>query len=129
VTIERFSVETAKVGGKSLPIAKAVKAGGFVYVSGQVASDAAGEIIAGGIVEQTRQVVGNIKAILDAFDLDLSHVIKATVWLDDVRDFWSFNAVYSEYFGAALPARSCVQATLVSACKVEIEVIAYAAGG
>jgi reactive intermediate/imine deaminase len=127
VTIKRNKVGAAQIGGKTLPIAKAVEAGGFVFVSGQVAADATGEIVSGGIVEQTRQTLENIKAILREYDIELSHVVKATVWLDDVRDFSSFNKVYAEYFGTSLPARSCVQSMLVSACKVEIEVTAYRA--
>jgi reactive intermediate/imine deaminase len=125
MTIQRHGVGKAQAGGKALPFAKAVEAGGFVFVSGQVATDATGEIVACGIVEQTRQTLDNIKAILAGVGLDLSAVVKATVWLDDAREFWSFNKVYAEYFGADLPARSCVQSTLVSACKVEVEVIAY----
>ena len=84
-----------------------------------------GEIVAGSIATQTHQTVANIKAILAELGLGLEHVVKVTVWLADTRDFWPFNKVYNEYFGAALPARSCVRADMMVDCKVEIEVVAY----
>jgi reactive intermediate/imine deaminase len=124
MNIQRFGVGGA--GGNTLPFAKAVRAGDFVFVSGQIALGPNGEVVSGTIVEQTRQTIENVRAILELTGLTLADVVKATVWLDDVRDFWSFNRVYAEYFGAALPARSCVRAHLVSDCKVEIEVVAYA---
>jgi enamine deaminase RidA (YjgF/YER057c/UK114 family) len=61
------------------------------------------------IVTQTQQTIENVKAILLSLGLSLEHVVKATVWLADTRDFWSFNKVYLEYFGMALPARSCAR--------------------
>jgi len=126
MTIERFGSTGTGAGGKSLPFVKAVRAGDFVYVSGQVAMGPDGEIIAGGIVEQTRVTIENVKSALALAGLDLSHVVKVTAWLADTRDFWSFNGVYAEYFGAAPPARSCVRADMMVDCKVEIEAIAYA---
>ena len=66
-----------------------------------------------------------MKVILLSLGLGLEHVVKATVWLADTRDFWPFNKVYFEYFGTALPARSCVRADMMVDCKVEIEVTAY----
>lgn len=125
MSIERFGVGTATAGGNRLPFSKAVRAGGFVFVSGQIAVGADGEVVAGGIVEQTRQTIENVRTILESVNLGLKDVVKATVWLDDVRDFWSFNRVYVEYFGMELPARSVVRSELMSACKVEIEVVAY----
>jgi enamine deaminase RidA (YjgF/YER057c/UK114 family) len=85
-----------------------------------------GEIVPGGIVEQTKVTIENVKSALAVAGLDLSHVVKVTAWLADTRDFWSFNRVYAEYFGAAMPARSCVRADMMVDCKVEIEAIAYA---
>ena len=104
---------------------KAVRAGDFIFVSGQVPMGADGEIVDGNITTQTRQTIENVKAILKEQGLRLEHVVKATVWLADTRDFWPFNKVYLEYFGAALPARSCVRADMMVDCKVEIEVVAY----
>ena len=125
MTIERFGAAPTGPGGRSLPFTKAVRAGDFIFVSGQVPMGADGEIVDGNIATQTRQTIDNVKAILQAQGLGLEHVVKATVWLADTRDFWPFNKVYLEYFGAALPARSCVRADMMVDCKVEIEVVAY----
>jgi reactive intermediate/imine deaminase len=125
MTIERFGAAPTGPGGRSLPFTKAVRAGDFIFVSGQVPMGADGEIVAGNIVTQTKQTIENVKAILKEQGLGLEHVVKATVWLADTRDFWPFNKVYLEYFGAALPARSCVRADMMVVCKVEIEVVAY----
>jgi reactive intermediate/imine deaminase len=125
MTIERFGAAPSGPGGRSLPFTKAVRAGDFVFVSGQVPMGADGEIVAGDIVTQTQQTIENVKSILHSLGLGLEHVVKATVWLADTRDFWPFNKVYLEYFGAALPARSCVRADMMVDCKVEIEVVAY----
>ena len=125
MTIERFGAAPTGPGGRSLPFTKAVRAGDFIFVSGQVPMGADGEIVDGNIATQTRQTIENVKAILQAQGLGLEHVVKATAWLADTRDFWSFNKVYLEYFGAALPARSCVRADMMVDCKVEIEVVAY----
>jgi reactive intermediate/imine deaminase len=125
MTIERFGAAPSGPGGRSLPFTKAVRAGDFVFVSGQVPMGADGEIVEGDIVTQTKQTIVNVKSILQSLGLGLEHVVKATVWLADTRDFWPFNKVYLEYFGAALPARSCVRADMMVDCKVEIEVVAY----
>jgi reactive intermediate/imine deaminase len=125
MTIERFGAAPSGPGGRSLPFTKAVRAGDFVFVSGQVPMGANGEIVEGNIATQTKQTIENVKSILLSLGLGLEHVVKATVWLADTRDFWPFNKVYLEYFGAALPARSCVRADMMVDCKVEIEVVAY----
>ena len=124
MTIERFGAAPTGPGGRSLPFTKAVRAGDFIFVSGQVPMGADGEIVDGNIATQTRQTIENVKAILKEQGLGLEHVVKATVWLADTRDFWPFNKIYLEYFGAALPARSCVRADMMVDCKVEIEVVA-----
>lgn len=126
MSVARFGTGMTGAGGQPLPFSKAVRAGDFVFVSGQVAMGPDGEIVGGTIVEQTRRTIENVRAILESAGVTLTDVVKATVWLEDTRDFWSFNRVYAEYFGSALPARSCVRADLVSDCKVEIEVVAYA---
>jgi reactive intermediate/imine deaminase len=125
MTIQRYGLGGTGGGGTRLPFAKAVRAGDFVFVSGQIGIGPDGEVVAGGIIEQTRRTIENVRTILESTGLGLRDVVKATVWIDDVRDFWSFNRVYAEYFGEELPARSCVRADLMSDCKVEIEVIAY----
>lgn len=124
MTIDRFRLAGAGAGGQELPFAKATRAGGFLFVSGQVAmSD--GEIISGGVVAQTHKTMENIKAILSEAGYGLEDVVKVSAWLDDPRDFWSFNGVFKEYFQGHPPARSTVVSPLVVDAKVEIDVVAY----
>ena len=112
-------------GGQPLPFSPAVKAGPFVFVSGQVAMGADGELVPGGIEAQTRQTLKNVEKALALAGCTLNDVVKSTVWLDDARDFWTFNRVYAEFFPGNKPARSTTQAKLMIDAKVEIEVIAY----
>ena len=121
MSIERFG----SPGPGAPPFSKAVRAGDLVFVSGQVPMAADGTIVVGGIEAQTRQSIENIKTILGSIGLGLKDVVKATVWLDDARDFPAFNRVYAQHFGEGLPARSTTEAKLMVDCKVEIEVIAY----
>lgn len=108
------------------PYSQAVKANGFLFVSGQIPIDpVTGEIVYGGVVSQTHQVCANLKAILGAEDLTLDQVVKTTVFLSDMNDFHAMNEVYAQYFGKQPPARACVQvAKLPRDVSVEIEVIA-----
>lgn len=125
MTIRRIGGVQAGSGGQSLPFCQATVAGDFVFVSGQVAMGEDREIVAGGIVEQTRKTMENIIAILDQAGCTLADVVKVTVWLDDTRDFHAFNRIYAGYFGAHPPARACVQSAIMIDAKVEIEMIAY----
>jgi reactive intermediate/imine deaminase len=102
-----------------------VRAGDFVYVSGQVPADAKGEIVVGGIEAQTRQVMENVKSALALAGATLEDVCKCTVWLHDARDFGAFNRVYMGYFDGNFPARSTTEARLMVDAKVEIDVVAY----
>lgn len=124
MSIKRYGADKAGAGGQNLPFARAVEAGGFLFVSGQVAMKD-GEVIVGGIVEQTHLAIQNVLAILKEAGYGPEHVVKCGVWLDDPRDFWSFNAVYRSYFGAHPPARSTVESHLMVDAKVEIDCIAY----
>ena len=124
MSIKRYGADKSGAGGQNLPFARAVEAGGFLFVSGQVAMEN-GEIINGGIVEQTHKTIANLVAILEEAGYGLEHVVRCGVWLDDPRDFWSFNAVYKSYFGANPPARAAVQSHKMVDCKVEIEFTAY----
>jgi len=122
--IKRFDAADAAAGGTPRPFAKAVRAGDFVYVSGQVPV-VDGEVVQGGIVEQTEMVMKNILEVLAQADCTLEHVVKVNCWLDDPRDFTSFNAVFKKYFTAHPPARSTVQSALMVDAKVEMDVTAY----
>ncbi len=107
------------------PLSPATRAGDFVFVSGQVPTDDQGQVIQGGIEAQTRQVFKRIEAALALAGCTLADVCKANVWLNDARDFGSFNRVYMECFGDHRPARSTVEALLMIDAKVEIDVTAY----
>jgi reactive intermediate/imine deaminase len=122
--IERLAIADSQAGGQRRPFAKAVRAGDFVYVSGQVPT-VDGEVVTGGIVAQTEQVVVNIKDVLALAGCTLADVVKVNVWLDDARDFSSFNAVFQKHFIDHPPARSTVQSPLMVDAKVEMDVIAY----
>jgi reactive intermediate/imine deaminase len=107
------------------PFSPAVRAGDFVFVSGQVPADAAGEIVVGGIEAQTRQVMDNLKAALALAGATFDDVCKSTCWLADARDFGAFNRVYMSYFPNGRPARSTTEARLMVDAKVEVDVVAY----
>jgi 2-iminobutanoate/2-iminopropanoate deaminase len=111
------------------PYSQAIRIGNTVYTSGQVALDpATGELVAGGIEPQTTRVLENLKAVLGAAGLDFAHVVKTTVFLQDMADFAAMNSLYARYFapnGIVAPARSTVQvAALPKNALVEIECIA-----
>ncbi|AVX05370.1 RidA family protein [Maritalea myrionectae] len=124
MTIKRYGAEKSGAGGQNLPFARAVEADGWLHVSGQVAMKD-GEIVGGNIVEQTHVAIKNLLAILDEAGYGMEHVVRVGVWLDDPRDFWSFNGVYKSYFGEHPPARACVQSSLMVDCKVEVDCIAF----
>jgi 2-iminobutanoate/2-iminopropanoate deaminase len=108
------------------PYSQAVVAGPFVFLSGQIPMNLQGEMVPGDIVVQTVQVLENVKAVLEAADLSLKDVVKATVFLADMADFAEMNRVYGEYFPADPPARSTIQvARLPKNAGVEIEVVAF----
>jgi 2-iminobutanoate/2-iminopropanoate deaminase len=109
------------------PYNQAVRSGHLLYTSGQIPIDpVTGDLVHGGIREQTIQVLENLKAVVEAAGSTLSDVIKTTVFLIDITDFAEFNVVYAEYFGEEnAPARSTVQvAALPKGSQVEIELIA-----
>jgi reactive intermediate/imine deaminase len=124
MTIKRYGAGQTGAGKQPLPFARAVEADGWLYVSGQVAMEN-GEIVGGGIVAETRKAMDNVVAILKEAGYGLEHVVRVGVWLDDPRDFWSFNGVYAEYFGGHPPARACVQSSMMVDCRVEIDCVAY----
>jgi 2-iminobutanoate/2-iminopropanoate deaminase len=108
------------------PYSQAVRAGGMVFFSGQIPLlPEAGVMIAGGIAEQTRQVMANMKAMLKAAELDCSDVVKTTIYLVDLGDFAVVNEIYGDCFDDLPPARACVQvAALPKDALIEIDWIA-----
>lgn len=116
------------IGGGSaqgLPFSKAMRAGDFIFVSGQVPFDENGVLVEGGIEVQTRQTINNIAAVLAEAGCTLDDVVKVNVWLDDARDFGRFNATYGEFFSKDAPARSTVESKLMIDAKIEMECVAY----
>jgi 2-iminobutanoate/2-iminopropanoate deaminase len=112
------------------PYAQAIVAGGMVYCAGQIPLDPrTGEVVAGGIAEQTTQVLANLRAVLKQAGSDLDKAVKTTVFIKDMNNFAAMNEVYGkpEYFGSQPPARSTVEvARLPRDVMLEIEVVALA---
>ncbi len=108
------------------PYSQAVWAGDFLFCAGQIPLDpTTGNLVAGGVVEQTVRVLENIRGVLESQDLDFAHVIKTTVFLADMNHFVAMNEVYAKFFTGDFPARSTVQvARLPKDALVEIEVVA-----
>jgi 2-iminobutanoate/2-iminopropanoate deaminase len=125
----RQIVETEKAPRAIGPYSQAVIAGGFVFASGQIPLDPqTGEFVAGGVAEQTEQVLRNLSAVLEAAGASLKQVVKTTVFLADMNDFAAMNEVYGRYFNEQPPARATVEAArLPRDARVEIEAVALAA--
>jgi 2-iminobutanoate/2-iminopropanoate deaminase len=126
-TIENMkAISTTKAPAAIGPYSQAIKVGNLVYTSGQIPIDpATGNFVEGGIKEQTRQSLTNVKAILEEAGLTMKNVVKTTVFMADMNDFADMNAVYSEFFAEPYPARSAVAVkTLPKGALVEIEVVA-----
>lgn len=107
-----------------LPFSRMAGAGGFVFFSGQIPMDAAGKVVRGDIEAQTRAVFGRLSDSLNELGLEFGDIVKATVWLSDLRLFADFNKVYAEFFPDGMPVRSTVQAKLAMDVDLEIEVLA-----
>ncbi len=105
------------------PYSQAIQAGDLIFYSGQIPLDpASGSLVAGGIVEQTHQVMANMRAMLHASGRDFADVVKTTIYLTDLADFATVNEIYGECFAEIPPARACVQvAALPKGAQVEIE--------
>jgi 2-iminobutanoate/2-iminopropanoate deaminase len=125
----RIPVKTDRAPGAIGPYSQAIKAGGFVFVSGQVAIDPrTGEFVSGGIAEQTEQVLKNLSAVLEDSGSSLAQVVKTTVFLADMKEFAAMNEVYGRFFTSEPPARATVAAAgLPRDARVEIEAIALLA--
>ena len=120
------AISTAKVPAAIGPYSQAIKVGNLVYTSGQIPiNPATGNFVEGGIKEQTRQSLTNVKAILEETGLTMANVVKTTVFMADMAYFADMNAVYAEFFTEPYPARSAVAVkTLPKGALVEIEVVA-----
>jgi len=113
------------IGGRQLSLSRAIRAGDFVFLTGQIPMRD-GEVVShGSIEEQTRIVLDLIRGTLDEAGCELRDVVKSTVWLRERADFPGFDAVYAEYFPQDPPARSAVLSELLVDVRVEVEVIAY----
>lgn len=110
------------------PYSQAIRANGFVFVSGQIPLDpVTGNIVQGGVAEQTHQVLKNLQAVFAAAGSGLQKVVKTTIFLTNLDDFQKINQIYGEYFGEAKPARSTVQVSrLPREALIEIEAVALA---
>jgi 2-iminobutanoate/2-iminopropanoate deaminase len=124
----RYVIETNEAPKAIGPYSQGIKAGGFVFVSGQVAIDPATQnVIQGDVKAQTERICQNLKAILEAAGSDLESVVKSTVFLRSMEDFAAMNEVYRRYFKNEPPARSTVAVVgLPKDVQVEIDVIAEA---
>ena len=122
----RESVQTDKAPKAIGPYEQAIKANGFIYTAGQIPIDPkTANIVEGDISAQTRQVLENLKAVLEAGGSSLDRVVKATVFLKNIADFAAMNDVYAQYLGSAKPARSTVAvAELPRGALVEIDLVA-----
>ncbi len=112
-----------------MPFSKAVRAGGFLFLSGVLPMDADGRLVEGDIGVQTRVVLERIAANLGDAGAGLADVVRVTVWLADLEDFAAFNDEYRRHFSAGFPTRSTVEARLYGGARVEIEVQALAPAG
>lgn len=124
--IEHLGGEGFGAARSSMPLSPAVRAGDFVYISGQVPTDEQGAVIFGNVETQTRAVMKKLELALSYADCTLADIVKTTVYLADPRDFVGFNGVYSSYFEPGRrPARTTVQSALMLDIRVEIDAVAY----
>ena len=125
VTHKRKDVYAIGKKNPNLPFHPAVRAGDFIFVSGQVAKDANGNMISGTIEEETAGTINSIKRILAEEGATLADVVRVTTYLDDARDFGRYNKIFGECFKEAVLARTTVEARAVISTKIEMDAIAY----
>ena len=120
-------IEKKQVYGEipGVPLSGAVRAGDFVFVSGQVPFDEDGKIVTGDITTQTVVVMERIKTLLQHAGCQMEDIVKCNCWLQDTSEFNDFNIVYTSYFSANFPARATVRADLMVDAKVEVDAIAW----
>ena len=117
--------EALVIDGRRLSLSRAIRAGDFVFLTGQIPIQDGAPMTSGSIEEQTRVVLEEIRKTLTEAGCQLSDVVKSMVWLTDRADFPGFNAVYAEYFPDDPPARSAVVNDLLVDVRVEVEVVVY----
>jgi 2-iminobutanoate/2-iminopropanoate deaminase len=122
---DKKGISTIGKRNPNLPFHPAVRAGDFIFVSGQVAKDENGNMCLGNIEEETRWTIESIKRILALEGADLTDVVKVTVYLEDARNFGRYNKVFSEYFPDGRLARTTVEARAAIECKIEMDAVAY----
>jgi len=124
--MEKRVIQTEKAPKAIGPYSQAIQAGNLIFISGQIPLDpATGELVKGDIRQQTRQVLENIKGILESQEIKMEDVVKATIFLKDMGNFNQVNEVYATYFSSFPPARSTVEVTrLPRDVEIEIEAIA-----
>ena len=123
--MHRDIIRTDKAPAAVGPYSQAVRVASFVFTAGQIGIDPATGTLVDGLVAQTRQVMTNLQAVLEAAGTGLEHVVKTTIYLTDMKEFRTVNAIYGEYFQGNPPARSTVEvAGLPLGALVEIEAVA-----
>ncbi|MCG8600216.1 MAG: RidA family protein [Verrucomicrobiales bacterium] len=120
-------IETDQAPAAIGPYSQAVVMDGAVYVSGQIPLDpVSGEVVEGGLSGQTKQVLENVKAVVEAAGGEMSSVVKVTIYLTDMSQFATVNEIYGTYFSAPFPARACVEVSaLPKGVEVEMDAVAY----
>jgi reactive intermediate/imine deaminase len=113
------------IGGRTLSLSKAIRAGDFVFLTGQIPMKNGEPMTTGTIEDQTKAILEDIKATLEEAECNMSDVVKSMIWLRERADFPGFNKIYGDYFPKEPPARSAVVSELLVDVRVEIEVIAY----
>lgn len=123
---KKIIINSKKIPPAIGPYSPAVKVGKILFTSGQLPIDPeTGNIVRGDVQKQTKQILENLKILVELYSFTLENIVKTTVFLKDMSDFTKFNQVYAEYFGEKFPARSCVEvACLPKNAAIEIEAIA-----
>jgi 2-iminobutanoate/2-iminopropanoate deaminase len=114
-----------EIGERVLSLSRAIRAGDFVFLTGQIPMQDGIPMITGNVEDQTRAMLEDIKATLALAGCEMDDVVKSMVWLRDRADFPGFNAIYGEYFPVEPPTRSAVVSDLLVDVRVEVEVVAY----
>ena len=123
--MDTLSIQTYGKKNPNLPFHPAVRAGDYVFVSGQVAKDENGNMIDGSIEEETRATLKAVQRVLGDAGCSLEDVVKVTTYLEDARDFGRYNGVFKEFFPDGRIARTTVEARAVISTRIEIDCIAY----